>query len=65
MCYQATAEGLGTCIIGWLDEKKIKTLLHIPSTKNVELIITLGYTDNKVRTKIRKLPGEVVSYNKY
>lgn len=65
MCYQATAEGLGTCIIGWLDEKKIKSLLKIPSTKNVELIITLGYTDNKVRSKMRKPPEEVISYNKY
>ena len=65
MCYQASAEGLGTCIIGWLDEKKIKTLLHIPSSKNVELILALGYTENKVRSKIRKPPGEVISYNKY
>ncbi|MDX9903440.1 MAG: nitroreductase family protein, partial [Bacteroidales bacterium] len=24
MIYQATAEGLGTCIIGWFDQKRIK-----------------------------------------
>ena len=65
MAYQASAEGLGTCIIGWLDEKRIKELLKIPASKNVELILTLGYTDNKVRSKIRKPPAEVISFNKY
>lgn len=65
MVYQATAEGLGTCIIGWFDEKKIRALLSIPATKRVELVITLGYTNNPHRTKIRKPTAEVVSWNKY
>lgn len=65
MSYQATAEGLGTCIIGWLDEKKIKRLLGIPASKKVELVMTVGYSDNTTRTKLRRPPGEVTSYNKY
>ncbi|HUW92759.1 MAG TPA: nitroreductase family protein [Bacteroidales bacterium] len=65
MVYQASAEGLGTCIIGWLDEKKVKDLLKIPTSKRVELILTVGYTENQVRSKIRKLPGETISFNKY
>lgn len=65
MTYQATAEGLGTCIIGWLDEKKIRHLLGIPGSKKVELIMTVGYADNTTRTKLRKPPGEVISYNSY
>jgi len=63
--YQAAAEGLGSCIIGWFDEKKIKRLLSIPGAKRVEVVITLGYADNPHRMKVRKATDEVVSYNKY
>lgn len=65
MMYQAAAEGLGTCIIGWFDEKRIRDILKIPGAKRVELILTVGYSENKLRTKIRKPPGEVISYNRY
>jgi nitroreductase len=30
ICLQAKAEGIGSCIIGWFDEKMIKKLLDIP-----------------------------------
>src|SRR5665811_984122 len=55
-CLQAAALGLGTCMIGWFDEKKIQELLHIPKKRKVGLVITLGYApgDYKMRTKIRK-----------
>jgi nitroreductase len=47
-CIQAVAEGLGTCIIGWFEEKKVKKLLGIPSDKRAELLITVGYAaDNE------------------
>ena len=65
MVCQATAEGLGTCIIGWLDEKKIRGLLGIPRTKKVELIISVGYSDSTIRKKSRKPPEEIISYNRY
>ncbi len=65
MAYQAAAEGLGTCIIGWLDEKKIRKLLGVPGSKKVELILTVGYADSKNREKLRKKPGEAISFNRY
>jgi nitroreductase len=65
MAYQAAAEGLGTCIIGWLDEKKIRKLLGVPRSRKVELVLTVGYADNTVRQKLRKPPGEVTSFNRY
>lgn len=65
MVYQATAEGLGSCIVGWFDERKIQALLKIPRSKRVELVLTVGYTENTLRTKIRKPPGEIISYNGY
>lgn len=65
MVYQATAEGLGTCIIGWLDDDRIRKVLSIPRGKKVELIVSVGYTEGKLRNKIRKPPEEIISYNGY
>ena len=65
ICLQAEAEGLGSCIIGWFDEKTVKKFLGIPSSKRVELIITLGYSLSHKREKKRKPPEVTVSYNKY
>jgi len=65
-CLQATAEGLGTCILGWFNEKKVKELLHIPKSKRAELIITVGYPASDVlREKTRKKIDEICCYNKY
>jgi nitroreductase len=65
ICLQARAEGIGSCMIGWFDERILKKLLSIPRSKRVELIITLGYSLSTQREKKRK-PAEVtVSYNKY
>ncbi|OFY45192.1 MAG: NAD(P)H nitroreductase [Bacteroidetes bacterium RBG_13_44_24] len=65
ICLQAKAEGLGSCMIGWFDEASVRKILGIPGKKRVELIITLGYSLSEYRTKKRKPPEEVVSYNKY
>jgi len=65
MCLQATAEGLGSCILGWFDEKQARYILEIPSSKRVELIITIGYSLSEYRTKKRKPKEVTVSYNKY
>lgn len=66
-CLQAAEEGLGTCMIGWFNQKKIRTLLRIPSSKTIGLLITVGYAaDNyQLREKIRKGANEIFSYNKY
>ena len=65
ICLQAEAEGLGSCIIGWFDEKLLRKTLGIPRTKRVELIITIGYSEAEQRTKKRKPKEDVVRYNKY
>jgi len=65
ICLQAEAESIGSCMIGWFDERMLKKILDIPASKRVELIITLGYSLSEKREKKRK-PAEVtVSYNKY
>jgi nitroreductase len=63
-CLQAAEEGLGTCILGWFNEKKVKKILGI-GKKRLELIISLGLSaDVKIPDKIRKSPQEIASYNK-
>ncbi len=65
-CLQAVSEGLGTCIMGWFNEKKVKELLNIPKSKRAELIITLGYpASDEIREKKRKSLEEIYSYNSY
>lgn len=60
---EATAQGLSTCILGWLDDEKIREICtNIDGT--VRLVITLGYAkdDEKLRLKKRKDMDELVSY---
>ncbi|MBQ8283220.1 MAG: nitroreductase family protein [Paraprevotella sp.] len=63
-CLQAAELGLGTCIMGWFDEKKVKKLLGIKN-KRVPLLITLGYPAGERRRKIRKSLDDMSSWNKY
>lgn len=65
ICLQAAAEGIGSCIMGWFDEKMVRKILDIPPSKRVELLITLGYSLSEHRGKKRKPPQETVAYNKY
>ncbi len=65
-CLQAAELGLGTCMIGWFDEKKARQLLDIPAKKRIPLLFTLGYpASEKRRKKIRKDLDLVRSYNTY
>lgn len=61
----ATAEGLGSCILGWFDEKKIKKILGIPSGKRVLMDIVIGYSTHPYMDKTRKPLNEIMSKNKY
>jgi len=64
-CLQAAELGLGTCMIGWFDEKKVRQLLGIPKKKRITLLITIGYPDDAPRTKTRKTTEEMCSRNCY
>jgi nitroreductase len=58
---EATAQGLSTCILGWLDDEKIRTICGLD--KPVRLVITLGYAtpNDALRPKKRKSLDELVS----
>ena len=58
---EATAQGLGTCILGWLERDKIATACHLDGS--VQMVITLGYAaDDTLRPKSRKPLEELVTY---
>lgn len=58
---EATAQGLSTCILGWLDDEKIRKICDLDQP--VRLVITLGYAkDDALRTKKRKELSELVTY---
>lgn len=65
ICLAAESEGLGSCILGWFAESKIKKLLNIPDSKRVVLDIVVGYPAQSLRPKKRKDTQEVISYNTY
>ena len=58
---EATAQGLSTCILGWLDDKKIREICSLEHP--VRLVITLGYASDsdKLRDKKRKDISELYS----
>ena len=59
---EATAQGLSTCILGWLDDAKIREICGLEHP--VRLVITLGYAkeDDVLRKKVRKDLDELVSF---
>ena len=59
---EATAQGLSTCILGWLNDEKIRAVCGTNSA--TRLVITLGYAkeDDKLRSKKRKDLGELVRF---
>ena len=57
---EATAQGLSTCILGWLDDKKIRAICGLEHP--VRLVITVGYAkEDTLRPKKRKEITELVS----
>lgn len=63
---QAQELGIGTCWMGWFDEKALKEELKIPKNKKIDIVIALGYpAEDKIVLKTRKPLGEIHSFNRY
>ena len=59
---ESTAQGLGSCILGWLDDEKLREICGV--SHPVRLVITIGYPseDDKLRDKKRKELSELVTF---
>ena len=58
---EAASQGLGSCILGWFDDGKLREVCSVD--KPVRLVITIGYpaADDALRPKKRKSIDELVT----
>lgn len=57
---QAAEDNLGTCWIGWFNEKAVKKVLGLSRGEKVDIIISLGYPEDTLQeVKTRKLFSEI------
>ena len=58
---EAAAQGLGSCILGWFDDERIRSLCSLEQP--VRLVVCLGYpaSDDKLRPKKRKELSELTT----
>lgn len=66
-CLQAADLGLGTCMLGWFDERAVKKLLGVPRNRRIGLLISLGYAADgyPVRAKSRRAKAAMSRFNRY
>ena len=64
---QAEDLGLGTCWIGWFNERAVKSLLNVPDNKKIDILIALGYYDReKLGSEHDREPmDKIASFNSY
>ncbi len=63
ICYEATAQGLSTCILGMFDDKKIIDALKMPRNKKIKLVIAVGFAEkDTLRNKVRKSFDEIAYF---
>lgn len=57
---RAVELGLGTCWLGWFNEKAVKKVLGLPKSKRIDVMISLGYPEvvegkDKKRKSLKKI----------
>ncbi len=65
MTLKAVEEGLGTCWIGAFDEGEVKKILGIPERIRVVELLPIGYPEYVPSQTPRKMPEEVVVFEKW
>ncbi len=73
MVLEATELGIGTCYIGWFNEKHLKRILKIPDHYRIAMLVVFGYPAEPstpegiggIKPRPRKELKEIVSYNQW
>lgn len=71
MVLEATELGIGSCFVGWFNEKYLKQILKIPSHYRIAMLVVMGYPANPstpegiggIAPRPRKELKEIVSHN--
>jgi len=60
---QAEELGVGSCWIGWFNEKSVKKILNLSKSTKVDVLISLGYPEEEyIKSKKRKTLNETREY---
>lgn len=65
LALQAAELGLGTCWLGWFNEKRLKNMLKVKKSDKIDVMISLGYPDPPLpspRPKKRKVLSDTRRY---
>lgn len=62
MTLAAVDEGLGTCWIGAFSQEEARSILGIPDSYRIVVLLTLGFPRQPGRPKVRKALDEIVCY---
>ena len=64
---QAEELGLGTCWIGWFNEKAVKKTLTIPESKKIDILVAVGYRDTSKPFDEHKRENldNIIAFNQY
>lgn len=73
MVLAATSLGIGSCWVGWFDQKKTKKILDVPRGWDVVALLPMGYPKTQsnqdglggIKPKQRKSLPEIISFNKF
>lgn len=58
---QATEEGLGTCWLGWFNEKAVRSFLSLGRNERVHILLAVGYPENEGRSAPIRKPLQEMS----
>lgn len=61
-CMAAHAKGVGTCIMGVIDEDKIAKIIGLPEEETVAALIVYGYADENPNPTARKDVDDIVRF---
>ena len=61
-CLAAHAKGIGTCIMGVIDEKSISKIINLPQEATVAALIVYGYEDGHPSPTPRKDIDEIMRF---
>ncbi len=61
-CLAAHSKGVGTCIMGVIDEKSISEIVNLPEEETVAALIVYGYEDGETSPTPRKSLDEILRF---
>lgn len=64
-CLAAAEQGLGTCIMGGMNEDEANQALNLPDDYKLEVVVAVGYSNQETREKNRKDLDDMIFYNQF